>query len=208
MTTVQLGKELIMSQKPSKPRDPDTGRPEALTSKITNASVHENTARSWDDWFALLDGWGAKDHKHGEIVRWLIDEQGIDHWWAQTLTVGYEQERGMRAPGQDASGYFSASVSKTVDASAERLFKAFTDAKLRKRWLPDEIKIRTATEPKSLRADWQDGSTRIVVGFVAKGESRAQVALLHEKVPDAETATELKALWRDRLAALKNLLET
>ncbi|MFI0448512.1 DUF4287 domain-containing protein [Actinomadura sp. 6N118] len=204
-----------MSQKPSKPTGPvskptgrDTGAPKALKSKITDASVHENTARTWDDWFALLDTWGAQSHKHGDIVRWLVEEQGIDHWWAQTLTVGYEQERGMRAPGQDASGYFSASVSKTVDASAERLFEAFTDAKLRKRWLPDEIKIRTVTQPKSLRADWQDGSTRIAVGFVAKGESRAQVSLLHEKVPDAETATELKALWRDRLAALKNLLES
>ncbi|KAB2346407.1 SRPBCC family protein [Actinomadura rudentiformis] len=196
-----------MSQKPSKPKAPDAGAPKALTSKITNASVHEHTARTWDDWFALLDDWGAMGREHGDIVRWLTDEQGIDHWWAQTLTVGYEQERGMRAPGQNASGYFSASVSKTVDASAERLFEAFTDPKLRKRWLPDQIKIRTAAEPKSLRADWEDGSTRIAVGFTPKGHNRAQVALLHEKLPDAETAAELKALWRDRLAALKDFLE-
>ncbi|MFG2003225.1 DUF4287 domain-containing protein [Spirillospora sp. NPDC048911] len=81
-----------MSRKPSTPKAPGAG---GLTSRVT---VQEGTARRWDDWFVLLDEWGAESHKHGEIVRWLTEEQGVDHWWAQTLTVGYEQERGMRAP--------------------------------------------------------------------------------------------------------------
>jgi hypothetical protein len=33
------------------------------------------------------------------------------------------------------------------------------------------------------------------------------VALLHEKLPDAATAAKLKAFWRDRLDALRTLLE-
>ncbi|MEV5208742.1 hypothetical protein AB0K35_14820 [Micromonospora sp. NPDC053740] len=42
----------------------------------------------------------------------------------------------------------------------------------------------------------------------AVGESKARVNVLHEKLTGAEQAAELKAYWRDRLTALKVLLET
>jgi hypothetical protein len=46
------------------------------------------------------------------------------------------------------------------------------------RWLPGvDLTVHTATAPKSFRADWTDGSTRIAVGFVAKGDAKAQVAV-------------------------------
>jgi len=83
------------------------------------------------------------------------------------------------------------------------------DDTARARWLPDvEVRVRTATAPRSSRADWAGGPTRIVVGIDAVGESKARVDVLHEKLTGAEQAAELKAYWRDRLAALKVLLET
>lgn len=88
-----------------------------------------------------------------------------------------------------------------------RLFEAFSDPVLRARWLPSSLEVRTATAPKSLRADWPDGSTRIVVGFTPKGDAKAQVAVLHDRLADAETMATLKAFWRERLTALKSLLE-
>jgi hypothetical protein len=177
------------------------------SSKVSGATVRERTGRGWDEWFALLDTWGATERTHTQIARWLMGEHQIDNWSAQNITVAYEQERGMRAPGQDSSGHYSASGSKTVAVPVDRLYAAFADAELRERWLPGELRVRTATEGKSFRADWQDGSTRIAVGFVAKGDVKAQVGLLHEKLADAETAAEMKAFWRERLAALKTLLE-
>ncbi|WP_328654714.1 hypothetical protein OG598_13320 [Micromonospora sp. NBC_00330] len=92
---------------------------------------------------------------------------------------------------------------------ALRLFEAFADETARAHWLPDvEVRVRTATAPRSFRADWAGGPTRIVVGIDAVGESKARVNVLHEKLTGAEQAAELKAYWRDRLAALKALLET
>jgi hypothetical protein len=49
---------------------------------------------------------------------------------------------------------------------------------------------------------------RVLVAFTAVADAESRVALEHERLPDAGTATEMKAWWRERLAALKLLLET
>ncbi|MCP3820611.1 DUF4287 domain-containing protein [Streptomyces sp. A3M-1-3] len=176
--------------------------------QLPEAAVRERTGRGGEEWFALLDAWGGTGHTHTEIARRLVEEHGVDGWWAQSITVAYEQARGMRAPGQKSDGYFSAGASKTVAVPVDRLFEAFADTSLRERWLPGaRIKVRTASAPKSFRADWEDGSTRLVVGFTAKDEAKAVVGVAHERLTDADAAARMKAYWRERLAALKELLE-
>ncbi|NEE03740.1 DUF4287 domain-containing protein [Phytoactinopolyspora halotolerans] len=171
-------------------------------------SALERTGRGWDQWFALLDEWNATARAHAEIARWLIEDHDVPGWWAQSITVAYEQARGMRAPGQRSNGTFSATASKTVGVPVERLFDAFNDAVLREKWLPGAaLHVRTATAPKTFRADWADDGTRIVAGFTAKGDAKSSVGLEHEKLPDAEAAAEMKAYWRDHFGALKQLLE-
>lgn len=174
----------------------------------SDESVRNNTGRTWDEWFRLLDKWGAKDKKHPQIVRWLAEKHGVDGWWAQSVTVTYEQERGMRAPGQRADGTYSVSASKTVDVPLKKLFKAFQDERVRERWLGDfELTIRTARPDKSVTAGWEDGTTRLAVWFVAKNNEKSQIALAHEKIANAQQADELKAFWRERMNELKKLLE-
>ena len=45
------------------------------------------------------------------------------------------------------------------------------------------------------------------VGFTARGENKSAVALEHSRIADAQEAERMKAYWRDRVAALKKLLE-
>lgn len=179
----------------------------AVQAKRLTGAVLERTGRGWDEWFALLDAWGAAERTHTEIARRLREEYAVDGWWAQSVTVAYEQARGRRVPGQRSDGSFSVSAGKTVAVPVERLYAAFADPGVRERWLPGDLRVRTATPVRTFRADWTDGVTRIAVGFVPKGETRAQVALAHEKITDAETAAAMKAHWRERLDALKALLE-
>ena len=120
----------------------------------------------------------------------------------QMLTLSFDI-----SPGQGADGSFSASASKTVAVPVDRLYEAFADAALRARWLSGDLEVATTVPAKTFRAGWEDGLSRIVAGFTAKGAGKAQVALQHEKLPDAATAAKLKAFWRDRLDALKTLLE-
>ncbi|MET8045604.1 hypothetical protein ABZU25_32640 [Micromonospora sp. NPDC005215] len=188
---------------------PPAGPAAAQTERITDDLIRARTGLGWAEWFALLDAVGATERPHTQIARHLVVEHEVPGWWAQTITVGYEQERGLRAPGQRRGGGFEASASRTMAVPATRLFEAFADETVRARWLPDvEVRVRTATAPRSFRADWAGGPTRIVVGVDAVGESKARVSIQHEKLTAAEQAAELKAYWRERLAALKALLES
>ena len=180
-----------------------------LRQRTGEDAVRSNTGRTYDQWFKVLDKWGAKEKKHGEIVRQLMKEHGVDGWWAQSITGAYEQERGIRAPGQMADGTYTANASKTVGVPVATLFQAFRNERMRERWLGDVgLKVRTVRPGKSLTAAWEDGSTRITVAFIPKGEQKSQVAMAHEKIPDAQTVDELKAFWRERLNDLKKLLES
>jgi hypothetical protein len=174
---------------------------------VAEERVVEATGRGWQAWFELLDAWEAASRSHTEIARWLREEHGVDGWYSQSITLGYERARGLRAPGQRPDG-FAVSATRTVAVPVERLFEVFTNEAQRERWLPGaELHVRTATPPRSARYDWEDGSTRVIVGFEDLGEAKSRVALSHERLPDADAADEMKAWWRERLTALKQQLE-
>jgi hypothetical protein len=67
---------------------------------------------------------------------------------------------------------------------------------------------RTSQRGRSARFDWEDGATRISVTFRAVGDARSQVAVEHEHLPDSVAAEKRKVYWRERLTALKALLES
>ena len=177
------------------------------TPSVSDEAMTNATGQGWDHWFRMLDDWGGTAHTHPEIARWLSSEHDVPPWWTQSITVGYEQARGMRAPGQHVDGW-SVTATKTVRVPVERLFDAFTDDGFRERWLPGaDLRLRTKTAPKSARYDWEDGSTRVLVGFIRVADAKATVAVEHARLPDADTADEMKAWWRGRVAALREILE-
>jgi uncharacterized protein YndB with AHSA1/START domain len=189
----------------------DGDRPETTPTNVeppaSDQAVRAATGRGWQEWFSLLDGWQATSRPHPDIARWLVEEHGVAGWWAQSVTVAYEQARGLRAPGQHADGW-SVTASKTVAVPVDRLFAAFDDEAVRERWLPGaQLRLRTATAPRTARYDWEDGPTRVLVGFAPRGDEKSTVAIEHARLPDADTAAEMKAWWRERVAALKVLLE-
>jgi hypothetical protein len=195
---------------PPAPAEPAAAPPAAPGAKgpYSDEVVRSNTGRSWDEWFALLDAWGAVERPHPEIARWLGEEHGVGGWWAQGVTVAYERARGLRAPGQRRDGSWEVNASKTVAVPVERLYAAFTDPAVRERWLPGAaFEVRTAQPGRSIRANWEDGPTRLAIGFTALGDAKSQVALTHQGIPDPGTADRLKAFWRERVAVLKRVLE-
>ena len=186
-------------------------RPEAAAREfeppVAEERVVEATGRGWHDWLELLDGWNATSRTHTEIARWLREEHGVDGWYSQSITLGYERARGLRAPGQRPDG-FAVSASRTVAVPVDRLFDSFVDDALRERWLPGaELSLRTATSPRTARYDWEDGSTRVIVGFESAGDSKSRITVSHERLPDADTADAMKAYWRERLTELGSQLE-
>ncbi|WP_412078055.1 hypothetical protein ACLF6K_28810 [Streptomyces xanthophaeus] len=179
-----------------------------ITEKLSDEALVAETGRDWAGWFAELDGWGATARTHTEIARRLVDAYGVSGWYAQSVTVGYEQERGMREVGQSCDGDWQASASRTVGAGPERVTEAFADAAVRERWLPHaDFALRTHRPGKSLTADWDGGSSRISVYLTPKGADRTQVGLGHTKLADADAVEVYKSFWKERLGVLKSLLE-
>ena len=175
----------------------------------SDEEIRRRTGRGWEEWFDLLDEWGAAERPHREVARQVAAELGIEPlvWEAQAVTVSYERARGLREVGQRPLG-FSVTAQKTVAVPVDRLYDAFVDESLRGRWLPDaELRERTATKPKSARFDWGDGTTRVIVGFEPRGEGKSTAALEHERLADAEEAERMKAFWRERVTTLKEVLE-
>lgn len=102
---------------------PDPGTP-TFEPMVADDRMIEATGHGHDGWFARLDTWGGTDHTHTEIARWLVEDQGVPGWWAQSITVSYERARGMRARGQMADGW-SITASKTLSVAVDALFDAF-----------------------------------------------------------------------------------
>jgi hypothetical protein len=193
---------LLAAQEPK-----SADRPRLATS---DEEIRRRTGRGWEEWFDLLDEWGARERTHREIARWVAAQLGIEPlaWNAQSVAGSYELARGLRVPGERADGSFTITVSRTVAVPVGRLYDAFVDGSLRERWLPDgRLSERTATKPKSARFDWDDGETRVHVGFEAAGEAKSRLALEHVRLPDADQAERMKADWRAALTELKSLLE-
>ena len=173
------------------------------------AALKRTSGRDYDEWFRLLDMWGASKREYREIASWLTTEYGMSNWWAQKVTIEYQEFKGLRPPGSRGDGSFTVTATKTINVSPKRAFEAFTDAKLRRRWLPDaKLRKRTAQEPKSARFDCGDDGSRLAVAVLEQGKAKSQVAVEHSKLADQKTADETKAWWRERLSALKELLET
>jgi uncharacterized protein YndB with AHSA1/START domain len=181
--------------------------------KMASEAVEKGTGKGWDYWLAMLDKAGAQQMSHKDIAILLHEKHGISEWWAQSVTVGYEQARGMREKGQTADG-FSINASKTITVSAERAFEAWTDERLRGKWLPNaSLTIRKATAPKSVRITWEPegkgaaAGSNVEVWLTAKGDAKCSLSVQHGKLKTAVAGEKMKKWWGERLEELKGLLE-
>ncbi|HEU4523398.1 MAG TPA: SRPBCC domain-containing protein [Gemmatimonadales bacterium] len=173
---------------------------------IKDATIKARTGCDWERWVWVLDQTGAQDWSHRAIADHVRRRYKTPMWWTQAVTVGYERIKGLRAVGQRRNGQYEAGKSKTLGAPTGRVYRAFRDARTRRRWLGDvSLTVRTAVPNKTMRITWSDG-TSVEWYFVPKGEAKCQVAVQHGKLPDREAADRMKAWWAERLGELDRLL--
>ena len=187
------------------PPEPEGLPPRVADPGVSDAAVANATGKVWDEWLALLDAWGARARSHPEIARYVNEEFGVSGWWAQSIAVGYERARGMRALHQHSDGY-TVSVSKTVAVPVATLYHAVVTAAERDRWLePGALRLRTAQPDRSARFDVIANDTRLSVYFLAKDDAKSSVQIQHERLPGANDVEVWRAHWKaalERLAAI------
>ena len=170
-------------------------------------TVKKATGRTQDQWYSLLDKWGAPGRPYKELSSYLTEKHGVSRWWAQKLIVEYEQDRGIRDPGSRRNGTFEVGASKTVAVPATRLLDEFVDPRHRRRWLVGGGLRLDSKDPHSATFAWDRGPSRVVVTVTPKHRSKATVSIAHDRLTDPVQAQSMKAFWRDRLSELKIALE-
>ena len=117
------------------------------TTNISDEAVAEKTGKTWSEWFSILDTAEAQIMRHKEIVALFNHDHAIDPWWQQSVTVAYENARGLREKHEMVDG-FQISKNITISASAEQAYQAWANEMDRVKWLDDaNITIRKATYP-------------------------------------------------------------
>jgi hypothetical protein len=188
--------------RPARPRPADY----ATLAGRRDAVVEANTGSTWAGWVRTLDRAGAHAWRHREIAKYLQQQHGLTGWWSQTVTVGYERIKGLRAMGQRLDGSFEVNKSKTLKVPVARLYHAFHDPRLRAHWLSGaDPTLRSSSPEKAIRFTWPD-QTVVIVGFTRLGDAKSQVAVQHGKLPDRAAAARLRQYWTERLDALAGLL--
>ncbi len=174
---------------------------------VGRVAVRDQTGKTWDQWFVLLDRAGARKLEHKEIAKLLRGKYELSAWWSQMVTVAYEQERLGRKKHEKPGGY-AVSATKTINVSLKKLYRAWSQTRARQRWLPEsDFEVRKATSEKSMRITWVDGETHVDAYFYSKGDDKSQIAVQHKKLKSSKSADGTKKMWKDRLASLKAVLE-
>jgi hypothetical protein len=173
--------------------------PWAANPEVTDAALVLATGRGWDGWCAFIDADPGPAAGHTAIAARLVERHGIDGWWAQTITVGYERIRGLRAPYQMADGTFTAARTRTVPVDPDELRDALRDAHAD--LFPGlETEMRSRAGAKRIRVAIGPGVAEFTIDPAAGG--RARVSIAHAKLPTAEAAEAWRAYWAEWLAAL------
>ncbi|WP_448005444.1 hypothetical protein [Agromyces bauzanensis] len=167
---------------------------------ISDDAVVEATGRARSEWYSMLDDADAATWRHKDIATWLSDEQGVDAWWAQHLTVAYEQARGIREPGQRQDGTFEASVSRTValdPADALQALAAVVAAELDVEPLALNLTAKHPTARFPL-----DSGEFVLASASPLGDGRSSIGLTWGRMTDGTRLAEIKTELREWLQSV------
>lgn len=155
------------------------------------ASIEAGTGTALETWVQRIAEAGGPDLDHAAIARLLPERWDITEWWAQGVTVAYEQVIGRRVVGQSGDGDFSVSASRTVpgdpDAVRECWARFMTPARREQLGLEDPRLSDTATW-RYWRAGVTDGS-RASVNITAKSSPATTTSTTTTSATTTSTTT-------------------
>lgn len=177
-----------------------------MASKISDEAVRKRTGKFWNEWFTIINKAGGKKLSHKGIAKWLYQNFEVSDWWAQMITVQYENDVKGRKKYEKPGG-FEISKSRTLSVPVTKLYKAWSQKSIRAKWLDDaDYKIRKTAVNQLMRITWVDGKTGINVSFYDKGRNKSMVSLQHVKLKSSREAERMKKYREKNLTNLKACL--
>ncbi|MCP2030238.1 hypothetical protein L1277_000302 [Okibacterium sp. HSC-33S16] len=164
------------------------------TSSVNDEAVLRATGRTRSTWHELLSTAGAHDWNHFDTAAWLVREHGVDGWWAQGISVGYEKQTARRKPGQRADGRFEVTVSRRVPLDQQEALHAVI-ARVGNEIGADPTSTRAKT--KYVTAKWkrEGGVITARVAPSENGKSPIALAMTVASDTDLPAAKALLTSW-------------
>jgi hypothetical protein len=154
------------------PKDRDRTR--VAEPEASDDAVRAATGRDWNEWCDVLDAWPGHDDGHSAIAAYLQDERGVESWWAQTVTLGYERITGRRLPYQQPDGTFTVNASRTVSTDGVALRKMLLDDADRAPLFPRiSTELRSRPTSKNVRITIGEGTAEIAISPPRRGEPKS-----------------------------------
>ena len=170
---------------------------------VSSEKLEAATGRPRAAWHELLDAAGATAWTHPQIATWLVEVHGVDGWWAQGITVAYEQARGMRVPGQQSDGSFSSGASRTMTGDARELLARVIA--VASGWAGREpASSRPEAKHPSARWSLEDGTgiTATLSPVTSGAPGRVRIALTRTKLAGPDVLADEKAAMTQLLREL------
>ncbi len=112
-----------------------------VTESMSDEAILSATGHRLSHWLKVLDEFDVARNGHTAAAQLLEDKHGQSFWWSQQITISYEQERGLRLPGQRADGKFTVNVAKTIEVSVEKAFEAWSTGSGWSAWFTKGAKL-------------------------------------------------------------------
>ncbi len=181
------------------------GRAWAATPEVSDEAVRSATGRGWDEWVDVVEADPVAEEGHAAVAAWVGEVHGVDGWWAQAVTGGWERITGRRLPGEMPDGTFTVNRSRTLSADADvdraTLRALLLDDDERAALFPSmESRLRSSATAKTLRIGLPDGVAQVAVE--ERPDGRVRVAVQHQGLPSPDDVDPWRTFWSDWLAAL------
>ncbi|MGH7218317.1 MAG: hypothetical protein ACREGE_02655 [Candidatus Microsaccharimonas sp.] len=174
-------------------------------------AIETGSGITWGEWLEILEP--HRDKTHGAIALvafYEIKKRAVSsspEWWAQGVTVAYEQHIGRRKVGQMSDGTFSVTVSRTVNGSMDEALDAwialigdvreYSGTKV-----VDAPRISKTDEWRYWRCTLEDGSTLSVNIQEKPGGEKSIIAINQDKLLSEDKLEDTKAYWKGFIADL------
>jgi hypothetical protein len=183
------------------PSSPNGTRTWVAAPEMGDDAVRAATGRDWNAWCDLIEASPVAEDDHAAIAAHLVTDHGVDGWWAQSVTVGFERITGRRLPYQQPDGSFTANRSATVTVDVNELRAMLLDAAGRDDLFPGAAtELRSKPTAKSVRIGLDVGVAQI--SLLERADGRAKVTIQHHKLPSYDEVVAWKAWWGEWLAAI------
>ncbi|MCT6701177.1 hypothetical protein [Rheinheimera sp. 4Y26] len=182
--------------------------PSPQTTGKTKDKISVATGRSLQSWFEFLTTHQATTLSHTDIAALLKTQPGVSDWWAQQLTVKFEQHLGKRLPGQDCSGQFKLSVNKTLPGGLDEALALWLAAvagiqSFNQVPLKAQPRVSQTEKWRYWRCELADGS-RLALHIQQKTTDKVALSLQHEQLSTAEALEHWRSFWKAELPLLLN----